>query len=301
MSAGLRALLTEILDYAGLFPPARLPLAEAVHCYAQYREEPEAWMLRNFICPTARLAELGELLESRQLTDPPWTVTALGRGGSGDEYRTGLRADLQEIQWFAREHSLANVNTFETRLAVANVAETVAALHETLPDAAVYLEASDGERSTMSEIVNRLSGTSPAVGLKLRCGGQTTSAVPSSEQVAFVLAACRDAAVPLKFTAGLHHPFRRYDSELRTHTHGFLNVFVAGVLAQVLRVSEEEIRAVLEDENRSNFAFDDTGLRWRERHVAVDAVPLARQRAATSFGSCSFDEPRSDLRVLGLL
>jgi hypothetical protein len=30
MSAGLRALLTGIVDYAGLFPPAKLPLDQAI-------------------------------------------------------------------------------------------------------------------------------------------------------------------------------------------------------------------------------------------------------------------------------
>src|SRR5205814_236664 len=67
-------------------------------------------------------------------------------------------------------------------------------------------------------------------GFKLRCGGPTAASFPSPEQVANVLVACRDAGIPLKATAGLHHPFRHYDESLKTEVHGFLNLFVASVL-----------------------------------------------------------------------
>src|SRR5262249_33100125 len=71
-------------------------------------------------------------------------------------------------------------------------------------------------------------------GFKLRCGGLEASAFPSAEQVAFTVFQCRNAfstSVPLKFTAGLHHPIRHFDAQLNTPVHGFLNVFVAGALA----------------------------------------------------------------------
>src|SRR5262245_62096114 len=51
-------------------------------------------------------------------------------------------------------------------------------------------------------------GSITAVGgrVKLRCGGALT---PSVEQVGLVIAACREAGVPFKATAGLHHAVRR--------------------------------------------------------------------------------------------
>ncbi|HYT90814.1 MAG TPA: hypothetical protein VEL76_19045, partial [Gemmataceae bacterium] len=63
MSPSLRALLSGIIDYAGLFPPAKLPLAEALRNYAGYRTEPDSWMLGRFICPAARLVELDPFLK----------------------------------------------------------------------------------------------------------------------------------------------------------------------------------------------------------------------------------------------
>ena len=63
---------------------------------------------------------------------------------------------------------------------------------------------------------------------------------PSPEQVAFVMAACRDRNLPLKFTAGLHHPVRMYRDEVQTKMYGFLNIFVAGMLAHTQNLDQEE-------------------------------------------------------------
>ena len=53
----LRALLEEVIDYAGLFPPSQLSMQEAVVNYAAYRSGELGWMLGRFVVPTARLDE----------------------------------------------------------------------------------------------------------------------------------------------------------------------------------------------------------------------------------------------------
>ena len=53
-----RALLSGMVDYAGLFPPAQLPLEKAVREYAVHLGGAEAWMLGRFIIPAQRLEEL---------------------------------------------------------------------------------------------------------------------------------------------------------------------------------------------------------------------------------------------------
>jgi hypothetical protein len=56
MLPSVRALLTGIIDYAGLFPPARLPMSDAVDRFAGTRRPPRlvAGALRG---PCARLEE----------------------------------------------------------------------------------------------------------------------------------------------------------------------------------------------------------------------------------------------------
>jgi hypothetical protein len=56
---------------------------------------------------------------------------------------------------------------------------------------------------------------------------------------------------------------------------------------------------MLEDEESAVFGFDDRGFRWREWEIATASIN-ARRQLITSLGSCSFEEPRDDLRALGL-
>ena len=50
----LRALIARSIDYAGLFPPASLPLEEALRNHAAYVRDPDVWMLGTFVLPTAK-------------------------------------------------------------------------------------------------------------------------------------------------------------------------------------------------------------------------------------------------------
>src|SRR5262249_16953334 len=75
----------------------------------------------------------------------------------------------------------------------------------------------------------------------------------------------------------------------------------AGVLAHTRQLDVATITALLADTEPGNFHFDDTGLRWRDHDASVAEIREARQGLVHGFGSCSFDEPRDDLRKLGLL
>ena len=71
MFARLRALLSEIIDYAGLFPPAALDMRTAVRNYAAYGAGDDSAMLGRFVVPASRLSELGpsDHLDSRAWAD----------------------------------------------------------------------------------------------------------------------------------------------------------------------------------------------------------------------------------------
>ena len=81
--------------------------------------------------------------------------------------------------------------------------------------------------------------------------------------------------------------------------HGFVDVFAACVLAHARQVGEDVIRTILEEEDSSHFVFTNAGFRWKAFSATVEETQLARRTFATSFGSCSFDEPLDDLRALG--
>src|SRR6202521_2135305 len=53
-------LLRDLIDYAGLFPPASLAMAPSVANYDTYSRSEWSWILGRFIVPVARLAEFEE-------------------------------------------------------------------------------------------------------------------------------------------------------------------------------------------------------------------------------------------------
>jgi hypothetical protein len=64
-------LLAHVVDYAGLYPPASLPLREAIANYERYLRAPEAWMLNRLVLPMETI-ERGEAALGGE-----WRVTLL--------------------------------------------------------------------------------------------------------------------------------------------------------------------------------------------------------------------------------
>ena len=154
-----------------------------------------------------------------------------------------------------------------------------------------FVEITDG--SVLPELKRR------GLRAKIRTGGVTEDAFPTAQAVAEFIRACRAAGVPFKATAGLHHPLRcvrplTYEPNAAVGTmHGFLNLFLAAALP-------DDAEELLLERDPEAFAFDDEGVTWRGLRVTVDELREMR-RFATSFGSCSFEEPINDLKELGWL
>ena len=75
IAASLRALLTNLIDYAGLFPPAGLPLPIVAERYQSFLASPDAWILNRLVLPAAKLSEI-------QIRDE-WRVSLLVDGEPG--------------------------------------------------------------------------------------------------------------------------------------------------------------------------------------------------------------------------
>jgi hypothetical protein len=252
MKASLAALLTHLIDYAGLYPPASLPLARVTENYRSYLSSPDGWILNRLVLPLAKLAD-------SDIADD-WRVTLLVEQEPG---------------------SLPpQIETLETKLP-----------HRlSLP--------------TYSEV---LAGSWPQGSYaKIRTGGLTPEAIPSSEHIAEFLWQAAARRLPFKATAGLHHPIRAmrpltYASDSpRATMHGFLNVFLAASFAWHGVERGRLIEVVNESDPRA-FEFNDGGVNWRGQHLTTEHIRVARRDFAHSLGSCSFEEPLADLRDLGML
>lgn len=298
-----RALLGELVDYAGLFPPAGLEMEAAVRQYAGHRAEPEAWMLGRFVVPAARLDELERATgltgggESLVTPDGPWTLSAL----VGPAFENHAHA----VRSFNERHvARARIDAVEFR--ATSRAELEAAL-DVLPaglTAYVELPLDDADGGSLDELLPEVE--SRGARAKVRTGGVTPDLIPGTAPLARFVTSCVSAGVAFKATAGLHHPIRSehpltYEDGAPVATmHGFLNVFGAAALA-LDGLGPAQVEDALRESAESAFRLDGDGLSLGPHRATTDLLARARTTLATSFGSCSFAEPVADLKSLGVI
>jgi hypothetical protein len=316
VTQSLRTLLSGLIDYAGLYPPAKLGMQAAVENYARYRVGDYAWMLGRFICPASRLEELSAAgaplmpgtfatsgyREHADVTEP-WRVSVVVDGS--------LAEAVAAIERFNQRHAHEDRGQ-----AVADGLEVKApdsafidmALDEIPDEVYPFFEVAGltpAENADPRGQIAALAGAQAAA--KIRTGGITPDAFPTAAQVAGFLAACDAADVPFKATAGLHHPLRA-DFPLtyepggpRGTMHGFLNVFLAAALVRAGGADAALAAEVIAETDPRTFRFTDAEASWRQRSLPSTALAAVREGFAISFGSCSFEEPVDDLRRLGFL
>ncbi len=307
----LNELLTGLVDFAGLFPPAAMDMASAVRAYAGYRSGPYAGSLGAFVVPATRLDEFVSAvsdLGGGGGDERPWPVSVLaGEPADADIQRTlgfdrpaGVGPSLQVVSIEMKADSAATVE----RLSAA-VPEAVGVAFE------IPLSLAREERRAILAAVKAAGRFA-----KVRTGGVTPEAIPSTSQVAAFVWDCARAGVPFKATAGLHHPVRAEQrltyapDSPRAVMHGFVNVFLAAAAAWALLYDEAAaaaveppaaIEGILEERDASAFAAEGSAMRWRGLVIPSADIASARGALARSFGSCSFEEPMTDLQALGWL
>jgi hypothetical protein len=299
----LRALLAHSIDYAGMFPPCSLGLEAALRNQAEYVHSPDAWMLGAFVLSTEKFDATKQLL-SQFDTQHPLRVAALGpKTASADGFLEALEETDAAIRSLSRHNvDLISISHLEMFLPHDVDLASLKEARSILGDLPVFWEAPpDRAEQTIALLAEFNSDADLATfGYKRRTGGVTADAFPSSMQIAKALVTPATHQLAIKFTAGLHHPLRQYREEVQTKMHGFLNVLGAAVLAAEHQWDTNQTAIMLEDENVDSFSFTDDFFAWREWRIDIKRLQY-RRRFVVSFGSCSFDEPRDDLRALKLL
>ncbi len=311
----IRTLCAGLIDYAGLFPPAKLPMARAAEVFARCIRSEQSWALGRFVCPVSRLREFSQASafmmpgtagtsgyrEHADVLDP-WRISALIDGE--------LEGDLETIDRFNDHHAReengrAIVDAIELKLDSAEAFDdTLDAIPE---DLYPFFEfpATLVSSGDVRGFVAALAGE--PVAAKIRTGGVTPDAFPAPAAVARFMLACAAARVPFKATAGLHHPVRAeypltYEPSCpRGVMHGFLNVFLAAVMLHAHGTDEARLIAILEERDPGAFKFTNEGVRWNGLFAEPAQIARAREFFCLSYGSCSFDEPVEDLQRLGML
>ena len=296
--ASLQTLLTGAIDYAGLFPPAALPMRDAVARYASYRASSDAWALGRFVVPLSRAEELVSAQQELSTPSQGWRLSVL----LGED----PAADATRIRAFNASHARhALIDSAEAKLTgdTPTVRRGITRYAQQIPPSVrLFIEIPTTE--DLGIFIAAISAANACA--KIRTGGVTADAFPDARTVGRFLLCCAEHDTRFKATAGLHHPWRgSYPLTYEKSSHlatmfGFLNVMIAAVAARA-GGTLDDIVEILESERGSDFRFGDDELRWRNFRLTSRQLVEAHASFAQSFGSCSFDEPVHDLRRLALL
>jgi len=293
----LHQLLSGLIDYAGLFPPAGLDMPMMVNNYVDYLSCPNEWMLGRVVVPLAKLdsfrAEWPDSVTKRSrisLLTPPLD--------SRD-----FDAAVSAIDEFNNSQANHKIDAVEARVADPTAITNALKLNEHVR---CFIEVPPDHRDAIITAIADLNQPD-RVFAKIRTGGVKPEMIPSADYVASFIIACGDAGVGLKFTAGLHHPFRAdypltYEPGCDVgRMHGFLNVFLGSCFANTHGLDQTELTEFIDQAQPDDLTVTTNAIAWREHQLTAKDVAATRERFAISFGSCSFTEPIEDLTNLSLL
>ena len=313
----VRKLLSGVIDYAGLFPPAGLEMRPAVHGFSTFREMPTVrrpdpsasvksrfgWLLNRFVVPSLRLGEMEKAAEDllpRHAEEGRWQLSAL----VGPE----TRMEVERIRDFNQRHSrepqvrgAAVVTAIETKAEnPEQIQEALAAFDGIVQDC--YFEVAAPGDPMLLDALSRGQGSA-----KIRTGSILPGLVPSSAQLAEFVVQCARRKVSFKATAGLHHALRgsyplTYESDSASDTmHGFVNLFLASAAIWLDGLDKSRAERILEERDLASFRFESDFIAWRDHRWQAADLSRMRGEFAHSFGSCSFMEPARELESLGLI
>lgn len=289
MSTQVPRLFAGLVDDAAVFPPGNASLPEAVVAHRQHRAAWYADLVGPLLVPASAVANLTALL------------------GPDERLEIGVIGDLPISRLRALPDALdPRLRLRQVEVAVAKRGEdplpgltTLVALRADLdrPD----LDRPDLDRlhfyaeipltwgllSALDRLAEERAGGTP-IAAKFRTGGLAAELFPSPRELAMVICACRDRALPFKLTAGLHQAVRHTDPATGFDHHGFVNVLVA-TAAAVDGAEQAEVVDLLATSDPVRLVEPARVRRDQDRPLWL------------GFGSCSMDEPLTDLARMGLM
>ena len=287
MLTSIKTLLASIVDYAGLFPPAKLDMQQAIANYTQDQTTPYNWMLGRFVLPISRLSEFEALLPGFQLQQ--WSLSLI--------LSKDWQAEIEKMQ----SNEKITISSLEfPPLLPAEIEKIIPHLPPGI-EAFFEIPLSDNLEAYLAILQNT------GAAAKIRTGGITADAFPSVTQLSQSIFSFAEAKLPFKATAGLHHPLRgnyrlTYEPNSDfTIMHGFLNVAILAAFIYWQKIASQQGLELLQESSIKNFQFKEDSITWRDRCLSLAEIEQTRKQFFRSFGSCSFQEPIHDLKNLKLL
>ena len=328
MVNALKLLLSESIDYAGLFPTSGLSLRDALRNYVEFSESEDAWVLSKFVIPHDQLPELSEFADRKHRLSGPLNLCIVGpETNTLTEFKNGVksiekeihavhagypgevRTGIMELKFPAESIIKQNPEQLLKALesVVGSAAESGLLPHRVffeLPSAADDLELVKKVIKVIAvhnkSILKRKIDNYLFSALKINCGPKENGEIPDAEYLAEIMLYARDANVAVKFSGDSNSTFPKMDSKSNKKRHGFLNVLLAGMLAYTQDLNVEETVEVLEEKNPNNFRFNENYVSWKELATPAMETKMLRMLSITSFDSTHLTTPLAGLKELGV-
>jgi hypothetical protein len=276
------SLFEGFFDDAALFPPARLPVDQAIPGHLVHRASDHAGVVGPFIAAPAHLAAIDAAVAGRGIERLDVAIS-------------GRLPDVAAALFDVPPH--LRVITLEVAGPAADVVTLLDETRDRFQGRAPQGYVEVGLRRDSSAVHADLDTVAAAEGeprprAKFRTGGTTTEAFPTDNEFAVGIVGASRRGLPFKLTAGLHDPARHRDPATGFEHHGLLNV-LAATDAALLGAEADEVAAILTERGEAGLADAVRDLP-PERVQAVRALVL-------SVGTCSIDECVDGLTRVGVL
>lgn len=284
----IESLLAELIDYAGLYPPASLDMHTAVRKYLEYSNGAHRRALGRFVIDLARF---------------PYLCDAAG------DYVRSLRLTViaaPDADWSEVHRLIDKGYVIESIEIKPGSPEEIATIAKQLPAGlTAYFEIPFDAAPKWFHVIEASGGR-----IKLRMGGVVAEAFPSPQSVAAMLEELSRRRLVFKATAGLHHALRgRHAVEWAVGgppdgstavMHGFVNLACAAALLH-FGAEAGDAQQALEEEWPRSWQMTPEALVWGEYSWNGDELGEVRRQFFAGFGSCSFQEPIEELEAMGWL
>jgi hypothetical protein len=274
-------MLEGLIDYAGLYPPANLDMQGTVDAWSANYSSEDRWMLGRLIIPASRLDEFTQAAEQLlpNSDEEPWQLSVLLPEASSDGFVDSANA----VVAFNMSDcgAIANVVEFKAS-STAEIDSALSCLHDDIFPF-IELPINQDPRGLIAALAGSIAGA------KVRTGGTVAELYPSAEDLSRFIHCCAISKLQFKATAGMHHPCRNYNESVGVHEFGFLSVLYAAAAAKFHNATPEGIVDILQT--------DEVDL----DSCTEEMLECVRAELFCSFGSCSIDDPRTDLQAMGLL
>jgi hypothetical protein len=279
-----------LFDDASLFPPAALPMPDAVTGHFRHRTAWYHQMSGPFVCAAARIDGLTITLTAGNVAELDLALVAAAGGAGLQDAMDAISAEPRlrlravEVPVALEPDQLGDEDRVQE--AVSNLVDILDGVP--LAGAAAFVEV---PLMAWSDEALRIIADH-GYHAKLRTGGVTAAAFPDEQLLGRCLSMLAEHRMAFKCTAGLHHAVRHTADDTGFEHHGFLNVLL-GTAAALSGADTADVAAVLAERD---------AIRLAGQVSSVDAEVAAEVRGLfRSFGTCSTDEPLTDLVTLGLV